>query len=260
MIVVDPRSGSKDLIPYFRPYGDVDVVEMLLEFGDIKFMGESEGLSVTVGIEHKQIQDLVQSMRDNRLSGHQLPGMCVEYDYVFFCIQNPYRAGSGGELVVLAGRDWVPMRIGTRHVLYREVSNYLTTLQLKCGVDVVRTSNAEESVAWIVGLYHWFQKTVHDAHLNVIYRPDMPQEKQQHRRRGFIQDMKQPGPVEIVANCLPGIDRRAWGLARSFRDVRHLVNADVKELSAAEGVGKAGAKKIEEWVTRLNPNYNSNKQ
>lgn len=246
MIQIDTRAGSNALIPYFRPY-DVEIQPTVLEFGDLAFSGEGKECGVAVGIEHKSPHDLVNSMRSNRLSGHQLPGLMDMYDYVFLCVEGPWRCGGRGELEVLAGKGWVPMSTGgSRPILYREVSSYLTTLELKCGVDVIRTVNAQETAAWVVGLYHWFQKPwgKHDA-WEAIYKPDIG-DNQRSRRGSLVRRVV--GPVGLVAADFPGVSKKAWEFEKVFRTVEDMVNADTKRLQKVEGVGKKGAELIWKWL------------
>lgn len=242
---VDTRAGSNDLIPYLRPY-DVEVIPCVMEFGDIAFSGEGPCCGVAVCVEHKTIHDLVNSMRSNRLSGHQLPGMMDAYDYIFLCVQGVWRCGLHGELEVLAGKGFVPLKTGTRPILYREVSSYLTTLELKCGVDVVRTTNYPETAAWVVGLYKWFQKPFakHDAH-EAIYKADISDN--QTRRRGSLV-RRVAGPVGTVAADFPGVSKKAYEFEKVFTRVVDMVNADVKGLCKVEGVGKKGAELIYKWL------------
>ena len=244
MLLIDPRAGSKELIPYLSPY-DIEFQTAQLEFGDIAFMANGKDGAVTVGIELKTIHDLVASIRSKRLSGHQLPGMCETYDVLYLCVQGVWRCGPSGEVEVLAGRGWVPLRLGSSSILYREVSNYLTTLEQVCGLDVVRTNNHAETAAWVVGLAAWWSKPwdKHNSH-EAIYSPD-PVRKGQ-RRASFMP--RKVGAVAKVASCLPGIDNKAFEFEKKFKTVEQMVTAGVKDLQKVEGVGKVGAEKIHKWL------------
>lgn len=240
MLILDERVGSKELLPYFKPY-DVEVILGHLDFADCFFWINGPGKQCMVGCELKNISDLVSSMRSNRLSGHQLPGLLECYDYVVIIVQGIYKVGDDGELVVLRGRDWVALRVGSKPILWREVSNYLTTLEFKCGVIVKQTMGPKETVAYLVSLYHWGNDKEWDKHdsYQAIYAPTPESDS---RRGSFT--IKKVGLVEKVASQLTGIDKKAFEVGKRFKSVREMVEADEKDWEGISGIGKKGAGRI----------------
>lgn len=248
-ILLDDRIGSKELLPYFKPY-DIEVSLGHLDFADAMFWISGPGnKQCMVGVEIKNIFDLVSSMRSNRLSGHQLPGLLDLYEFVVIVVMGIYKVGDDGELVVLKGKEWIALRTGNKPILWREVSNYLTTLEFKCGVIVKQTTGLKETAAYIVSLFHWGNDKEwdkHDSH-NAIYIPDIADNPT--RRGSFTR--KTVGPVELVASCLPGVSRKAWEFGKRFKTVAGMVQASEKELESVEGIGKTGARKIYNWLRGL---------
>lgn len=235
------------MLPYFRPY-DIHVEVTELQFGDACFAGNGPNSPITIGVERKVTNDLVSSMRSNRLSGFQLPGLLQAYDLVFLVVEGIYRCGHDGALEVYRQTGWTSLLSGPRPVLYREVSNYLLSLEMKHGVKVMRTSSPQETTAWIVGTYKWFDKPW-EKHggPESIYSPILSQQANEgggHRGRLSV---KKAGPVALVAADIPGIDSRAWEFEKQFKTVEEFVLADQKRLAKVEGIGKKLAERIHGW-------------
>jgi ERCC4-type nuclease len=89
VITIDRRTGSGELLPLF-PKG---VAELgCLEYGDFAWIGKGpEGLPLAIGVERKQIHDLVNSMASGRLQAHQLPGMINTYKISYLVIEGIWR-------------------------------------------------------------------------------------------------------------------------------------------------------------------------
>jgi ERCC4-type nuclease len=243
-IVLDPRIGSGELLPYFKPY-DVEVQVQQLEYADMCFWGSGHDGPVMVGMERKIITDLIASMRSNRLSGYQLPGLMQACGFVYIVVEGIWQCGKGGEIECAVKGGWATLRVGSRPVLYREVDHYLATLEHRCGVTVKYTANREQTVAYVVSRYQWWQKEwlKHDSY-EAIYAPY--EEKISSRRGSFTR--RTVGPVEVVAAQFPGVSKKAYEFGKRFKSVRGMVNASVKELAEVEGIGKKGAEKIDKWL------------
>jgi len=245
VIWLDPRVGSGELLPYFKAY-DVEVEVEQLEYGDACWWGEGHRGLCLVGVERKVIGDLVSSMRSNRLSGHQLPGLLESYYHTYLIVEGIWQAGVSGEVeVITSGGKWVPLRLGSRAVLFREVDHYLATMEHKVGLTVMRSANRGQTVAIIASRWRWWQKewTKHDSN-EAVYSPY--EEERRTRRASFTQ--RRAGPVELVASQFPGISKKAWEFGKRFKSVSELVSATEKDFCELDGVGKKGAKKIYEWI------------
>lgn len=242
------RPGGAELLSHLRRY-DIDIATgMKLPFGDAMFEGNGERGECTVGIEHKRLSDLITSMKDRRLSGHQLRGLWQAYDYVWLVVEGVWRPGQGGEIEELRGHEWRTMygRSDRYAVNYRQVVSYLHSLALRSRspqtgepLRVIRTQNPRQTAAEYAALYLGFTEKTweqHHAHDQIYTEVTMPA-----RRVGIAQ-----APVTVLwrmAAMLPGLDRRAEGVAKYFGTVEAMANASQKEWQKCPGVGKAGAEK-----------------
>src|ERR1700682_2606947 len=118
MIVVDYRTGSKDLLPFFSAYsvraeaGTIEFGDPPKPAGDIMFVGNGPRGDVVVGIERKRITtgDMITSMRDERRAGAQLQVMMQAYDYSWLLVEGAIDSGPTGELMKLGGSGWIPVQ------------------------------------------------------------------------------------------------------------------------------------------------------
>jgi len=242
MLSVDYRIGSGELARYFHPFG-INPTRTKLEFGDFAFEGNGPNGKVTVGIERKRIEDLLDSMTSKRLSGHQLLGMSDLYDYGYLIVEGIWKPGQHGELLIGKPGGW-----NTKQTPYRAIDNYLATLELRAGMMIRRTAQPEETVFVVVDLYRYWTEKLWKEHRSheEIYAPGSEQNSIHGRRlklmgRNLTVAQK---TAENIACQLPGIDRRARTVASFFKyRSTHIVNAGVDEWIAA-GIGKGTAEKI----------------
>ena len=246
-IYLDSRVGSRELAPLFRPYG-IQPKLRELEFGDIAFEGNGPAGRCAICIERKVIADLVACIEDRRLSGHQLPGMAEQYDYVYLVVEGLWRPGPEGGLQMgkaqfngerTLGGYWFSSR---QRLLYRAVNNYLTTLELRAGVVYRRTLSPEETVAMTVDLWRWWQEKAWDEHSShlAVYAPARTAEG-----RGRLQLMRREVPLaERWALQMEGVGQKLAGeVARHFGSAQALANATEKDWQQIDGVGKVTARK-----------------
>jgi ERCC4-type nuclease len=205
VLCVDDR--ERDLLPYLKRH-DVPLAVRRLEFGDAVWNGQSVEGDAMYAVERKRISDLAASMRDRRLSGHQLRGMARAYDVLLLVVEGIWRCGAGGEVEVANARGWHALQ---PIVTYRQVEAYLATLTWLAGVSVWRTGSPQETAALYDALYRWSQKEWHEhkAH-DQLYAPVRV-------RPGRYHD---PTLVHKLAAQLPAIDRRAEVVDRYFANAR----------------------------------------
>jgi len=230
MILLDNRTGSKELLPLF-PAGAAQLTH--LEYADCCFTGNGEELPYTIGIERKAIRDLINSMVTGRLSGHQLPGLLNSYNVIYLVVEGIYRPGNDGLIEIWGRRSWETLRLGNRTFLYQEVINFLNTVCIKTGVHIWQTGTEQETVRLIMSLYHWWEKPYekHSSHIR---------SKQVEAAYLFKPTFKQ-----IVASALPGIGtEKAKVVCNHFRTVRQMALADELEWEELPGIGKGIAEKV----------------
>jgi len=240
MLYLDSRIGSGDLdLPLQRLGLQVEIIPQL-DFADAAFFGHGpEGEhSRMIGVEIKKLRDLLNV---ERLSGHQLPGLLRQYDHVWLIVEGLWRPGPDGVLEIPRGGTWFPLELGRRRYMYREVSNYLTTLQVKCGVKVCRTATRDETARVIADLYGWWNDKAwaqHRSHLTLHRAADA----------AFLV----PPPLRRrLANELPGIGHdRSDAVAKFFGTTLEMINADRKTWEQIKGIGNTLASRIVEAIGR----------
>lgn len=250
MIFLDQRIGSGELAPLFHQYG-IQANVCHLDFGDVSFEGNGPNGRCAICVERKRIEDLIQSITSKRLSGHQLPGMAEQYDYCYLLVEGIWRPGPQGELQIAHGSieaerfggRWLPSH--GKGIGYRNVDNYLSTLELHAGVIYRRTLGPQETVATIVDLYRWWGKEwgEHSSHI-AVYAPAAPKigrGKMQLARRNV-------SLAETWAMQMDGIADKAQSVAEHFGSARAMANATAAEWLAIKGVGKITARRAVEAI------------
>jgi len=250
MILLDDRTGSKELMRYFVAH-DVRVESTRLEFADACWAGNGPHGDCMIGMERKRIGDLVNSIRGRRLSGHQLPGLMDNYEFVYLIVEGIYRPGIHGELEEGRGQGiWRAMG-----PMYREIDSYLATLELKCGVIVRRTTSPQETVAVIVDLYKWWTGKTWEQHQShhQLYTLS-PDSQVSGRKLSFVNPEreiarkygKRAVDVWKMAAQLEGLDTKAELVAAHFRTPRRMMLAGVKDWMEIAGIGKVLASRYVE--------------
>lgn len=261
MLIIDRREqGIVELLSRF----DVPVSIAELEYGDALFTGNGPKGECTVAVERKRLSDLINSMTKKRLSGHQLRGCWKAYDFVFVFAEGIWRPGPGGEIQIqkfdyrTRKRDWGAFftsdnREESRGISYRQLMSYLTTLELRGNVVVRRTASDIETAVQYATLWHWFNDKMwaeHTAHDQLYTGAPVKghggnwAEDHGHNnefgkgRAGSIAvEDDNPSTLWRMASQLPGIDRRAYQVAKHFRTVEAMVLATEKEWREIEGIG-----------------------
>src|SRR5580704_1028800 len=94
-LLLDDREDQV-LEQYLARFG-LPLSRVRLDFGDLAIQSCDGRL---IGYERKRLPDLINSMKDRRLSGHQLKGMYSLYDRVELVVEGVWRAGDGGAIEV----------------------------------------------------------------------------------------------------------------------------------------------------------------
>jgi len=207
-----------------------------LEFGDASFIGNGpNGEPILVGIERKAIGDLLNSITSGRFAGHQLPGLVNSYSVVYLIVEGIYRPGGTGLLEVRQGSRWGPLDRGNRRWMYSDIECWTTTIEQKAGVRIRRTSGMTETAAMIVALYRWWSSKDyedHKAHMT-MHKP------------AEVATLRKASIVRVIAAELPGIGWvKSEAVAKKFRTVVDMVEADVKDWMTIDGIGKTMAERI----------------
>jgi ERCC4-type nuclease len=266
MLVLDRRE-PQELENHIRSLGIPVCRTVELDFGDVRFSGNGEFGECMVGVERKRLSDLVNSMKDRRLAGHQIRGMWTQHDYCYLIAEGMWRPGRAGEIEEWG---WVQRekKNGWRTaygdadrvaVSYRQVDAFLNTLSLKSRgrggepLIVKRSQSVYETAVLLVDLYKWFtdkQWSQHHSHDQVYcnvevkkghgsqwaephsHDEDFATGKRVGIRAGFEQ--KVPTTLWRAAMQLPGVDRRAELVAGHFGSLIEMaiagLTAEMKEI------------------------------
>lgn len=175
MLLVDYRGGSGPLLGALSRAG-LPVEKCALDYGDFAFSGRGDkGEPVEVGIELKKLNDVIQCLRDGRLSGHQLPGMIKTYgDYHWLVVEGQWRHEAVSGLIVTwkgKSRGWC---VTPGKMAAAELEKQLLTFEMQLGTHVRYTNTSADTVRAIASLYRWWTDKDRDAHKSHLHVHDKP--------------------------------------------------------------------------------------
>lgn len=174
MILIDDREGSKQFESPLREQG-IPCELTRLDFGDFAFLGRGEkGAEVMIGVEHKKLSDLVQSL-ESRLPGHQLPGLVTSYDRAYLIIEGEWTHDKAGKAVSFIKETNRKRKVPGLPQGALEFEKRLLCLETRGGVRIRHCNTRRDSLRVLVALYRfWTDKDLdqHKSHL-AIHAPDM---------------------------------------------------------------------------------------
>lgn len=238
MILVDPRAGSGPLLNKLKRRVNCPVVSFTLESGDIAFEGRGPDDSVVmVGIEHKQLGDVLGCLRTDRFAGFQLKGMNRDYNMVYLLVEGLWRPGTDGMLeTYVRGKGFKPLVLGNREQIrrgkgqtftYAELDKHLASLEIQKNVILIRSGSQIEALSQIVDRYQWWQKDW-DEHVSaeaIKFQANITFQKITWLRK--------------IACELPGIGwKKSRAVDEYFVTIERMVNALPTEWRQVEGIGE----------------------
>jgi ERCC4-type nuclease len=238
-IQLDDRTGSGDLLPLLRSRG-LPTVLTRLPYGDAAFIGNGpDECPMPIGIEIKSISDILKCIGDGRFSGHQLPGLVADFDYIWLIAEGIYRSDQGtGFLQTYVRGGWRNAMVGTRRFMARELEQWFLTITIRAGVRIVCTGGRNETADFLRNLYNWWTVkswTEHKSHL----APHL---------HSFTPDsalLVRPTLARLVAKELPGIGwEKSAAVAKTFPSVLEMAVAEEDDWRAIEGIGAKTAEKV----------------
>ena len=258
-ILLDDREDSA-LADHLARFG-LPVSIVRLDYADLVIESSYGWL---IGYERKRLTDLINSMRDRRLSGKQLRGMRALYDRTELIIEGYWRAGDGGTIETPRGGSWQPYYHrgktgaagGSGGISYRQVDSYLYSQSEIGGVAVWRTGGTVETAHLVASRWHWWQKD-YELHKSVdaLHTNDPSKQK----RGAVTVQHGDANPVTLVAAQVPGIDAKAWDVGRQFSTPQDMCNATERDWREIEWTdrrgnvkhfGKESAAQIVDWLQR----------
>lgn len=246
LLYIDPLAGSKKLLDKFPGESE----PMLLEGGDVAFWGIGPNDEPWwIGLEYKQLDDIVACVKSGRFTGTQLPKMMRMYDQSFLLIEGILRPDRNtGQLVRYRGKATYGLGLS-----FKAFDNYLTSVSVfsaLCGKPCVIKMAATdfETVQIIRDIYSLFQKPW-DQH-NAISRPD----KTKIERISYDLEVLQIKPADdsypknILRKAIFQVDGVGWEIAgviaEKFGTMQIALTAGQKEWQTIEHIGGVLADRI----------------
>lgn len=222
MILVDPREGSKDFLNPLRHLGAQATLSHL-DAADFAFEGNGPEGPEVIGVERKTVNDLIDSMRGKRLSGHQVRLLSSCYDRQFLIVEGNFRPNPESHVLETRREDYGRWFTGWgKPIHFGEVCSYLIGLDAN-GIPVLRTTSEYETAAWIVWLWKYYQKPWEEhKSLRSIYAPPPS-------RPAGKMTWEEPNLVTKMAAQIPGVDQKAWAVGKKFGSVVEMVGASEEE-------------------------------
>jgi ERCC4-type nuclease len=243
MILIDPRTGSKDLLDPIQKRVNCDVRLFTLESGDVAFEGNGPNGRVMIGVERKQIKDMIGSIRSDRLAAVQLKRMSAEYDVVYVLVEGIFRPSPDGTLEVYGrrkGSGFEPLTLATKArkakaqtYRYSEYDKHICTLENKKNVIILRSSSQMETAWQIVNRFNWWSKPWGE------HRSD-----EAIKYQGVV-TFRPVSPLRRFASDLPGIGwKKSAAVEKHFGSIENAVLANPEGWAEIEGIGLATGEKL----------------
>jgi ERCC4-type nuclease len=215
-----------------------------LEYGDAAFIGNGPKGPCPIGVEIKAVRDALNCILDGRFAGHQLPGLVRMYERVWMVVEGDWSPNfSDGILVVGRGRHARPVHVGQRRFMYRDLDNWLTTMEICAGISIRRTRDRVETARVVADLFGWFSKefSSHKAHLQFSsHMSEWTPPAAQFRK---------PSLARRVAAELPGIGwTKSQDVERQFPTMERMCGGGVGDWASVPGIGNLMAKRIHDSI------------
>lgn len=237
MILVDRRTGSKELFPIIKSLG-IPCELSDLEFGDIAFEGNTSSGRELIGVERKTLSDMLHCIDDARYSAHQKVGMAQMYRMSILMLEGLWARGTPPFLdgVLITSDDsnrWYPLRYRSQKVMYSKLYRYLLSVSLS-GVVTTLSRNIHHTACNVVECYHYFQKRWQD-HTSLL----------ETQKLNIPELRGKPTLCRRWAADLTDVGVKfSMEAERMFRTPIRLAKADELEWMAIKGVGATTAQRI----------------
>jgi ERCC4-type nuclease len=234
LILIDSRTGSKELAPFVQRIGIPSQVTHL-EYGDACFEGNGPDGRMAVGIERKALSDMLNCIDDARYAAHQRPGMLAMYQKSILMIEGVWKpdTATGYLMHCIKTLTWQHLQYRTQMTRYSKLFRYLLTVQL-AGTVVIQSRDLEHTAYNICECFQYFQKKWDDhTSLMEVQKLNMPS------LTGT------PSLVRRWASDLEGIGvKYSQEAERIFRKPWELASSNESDWLTIPGVGARTARSI----------------
>lgn len=207
-------------------------------FGDIAWVGNGpDSKPLQVGVEYKQIEDVLACIDDGRFGGHQAIGMVKHFDRRYLLVEGRIRTDRNtGILQKQKGDRWQDISKGGKGIMYRDLEHWYGTMEEQGQFRVKDTYDPYESARWVVAKHSWWTAKEWDDHtgLKQFYVPPPP-----------TVGLERPSLIRRIAKELYKIGwEKSLAVETRFKSVREMVNANEQTWKEVDGIGKELARRI----------------
>ena len=234
---VDDRAGSAALAEPLKRRG-LAVELTRLPYGDVSWLGNGPDGLTLVGVEFKQLSELLSCITSQRFTGHQLLGMQESYHpWAYLLVEGERKVDTRtGELLIERKPGWwAPAPAGKRSWMYRDVSHWLSTVRNQGGLHVVETRDRASTLAWLHAEYTWWRAKGWDQHKSISGAHFQSARKPSTGAFELVK-AKKPSRLERVYAQLFGWDNAAR-VIQHFPSLGQAVAASDAQWRRVEGIG-----------------------
>ena len=248
-----------------------------LPSGDVSFYGNGSSGTISIGIEVKEITELLSSQLSGRLQDTQMRGMVNDYDegHRWILHYGRYRANpldgtiqtwKEGHAQRRAG--WYTFKAGQRTISYSFLEAFKCCSAKEYGFSFMRVENIIEAAQWLAVLYHTWTRPYHThKSMNVF---DKSQDVKAKMRSEIVENNARESKFQVsiingkkngtgkneeqklidrmsVFSQFPNIGyERAKAAANYFSSIRQGVNASANEWAEIQAIyqGKKGNRAV----------------
>ena len=196
-------------------------------------------------MERKRIGDLISSIANGRLSGHQLPGLLNAYDVVYLIVEGVFKGDNIDDELLFSnngGKSFKRMTHGRQRWTREGIDHYFTTLESRLCINHRITTSAKGTARQLDYLFRYWNKPweKHSSHLALHKGLNF---KAADRKVMFMPEaLEAPSLVRKISAELPGVGvQRSILVDKKFKSVREMYEASVEDWKAA-GFGKVTSK------------------
>lgn len=244
-----------------------------LSSGDVSFIGNGSDGPLSIGIEIKEITELLSSLISGRLQDTQMRGMLTDYDdgHRWILSYGRYRPCPTDGMIqtwknghAQRRSGWYTFKVNNRPIPYGYLEAFKCCSAKEYGFDFARVEDIIEAAQWIGVLYHTWTRPYHThKSMNVFdksqdVRSRMRREQVEENIKGqrFVitgkkengnnnSDHKRLMDRAAVFSQFPSIGyERAVAAAKHFPSIKAGVNATADEWSQVEVVTKGKTERV----------------
>lgn len=239
VIQIDPRTGSKELLPLFtRGRAVISTCDLPADFA---FMGNGPNGPCMVGFERKTLVEFLSDYE--RFAANQLVPLVNSYQFAHLIIEGPMQTTADHRIQRWERGRWQDTTPDSKRPVFKTMWGRAYTLIRRMNVTIIPTTSALHTAQVIESCYNWFQRAwdEHESY-NVEYTAPPP----------FAMP-RMPTILEKMLVQIPGVGwTKAIALAERYKTLSALLA--VPEANLAEEringrvLGRKSANTIKQFI------------